>query len=389
MDRDSLLSTTSHREREVHVTLPDDPGGVRDNITITAGSFADEPAENTSLQKRRAKALLQLPCVVRVLNLVLFGDGRCLVVPLLTGGGACAFDLWVVLHQGPGAVMPMRGNFAVAAETAFNANFGYCFCRAGTIAQLFRTVAEPHGMTEDDAMRALGRCVWAAVAATTAWLGWFARTEAAAGEKSSTTAVDVIVFTFSVLPMFYLCALWLWTNWLFWCAGHGVITRSITAASVAQRRASAAVFGLLDEMRSASQAWIVNHAVRTVTTVVLAEARLQLANKKPQYRAVDGTAGALLLLLVLVTAAAPGYVTTGFYRELQRKLAAVAHADGSDDGELGAPSPKDDTPTALMQRIAAAGSGTGMHFAGIPMTVEKAITVATVVFYVTRYFATN
>jgi hypothetical protein len=29
-----------------------------------------------------------------------------------------------------------------------------------------------------------------------------------------------------------------------------------------------------------------------------------------------------------------------------------------------------------------------MHFAGIPMTVEKAVTVATVVFYVTRYFAT-
>jgi hypothetical protein len=30
----------------------------------------------------------------------------------------------------------------------------------------------------------------------------------------------------------------------------------------------------------------------------------------------------------------------------------------------------------------------GMHFAGVPMTVQKAITVATVVFYLTKYFAT-
>ena len=45
-----------------------------------------------------------------------------------------------------------------------------------------------------------------------------------------------------------------------------------------------------------------------------------------------------------------------------------------------------DNPTALMQRIAAAGSGTGMHFAGIPMTVEKAFTVGTILFYLTRYF---
>ena len=42
-----------------------------------------------------------------------------------------------------------------------------------------------------------------------------------------------------------------------------------------------------------------------------------------------------------------------------------------------------DTPTALMQRIAAASSGTGMHFAGIPMSAQKAI------FYLTKYFATT
>ena len=48
-----------------------------------------------------------------------------------------------------------------------------------------------------------------------------------------------------------------------------------------------------------------------------------------------------------------------------------------------------DTPTALMQRIAAASSGTGMHFAGIPMSAQKAATVGTAIFYLTKYFATT
>ena len=41
-----------------------------------------------------------------------------------------------------------------------------------------------------------------------------------------------------------------------------------------------------------------------------------------------------------------------------------------------------DSPTSLMQRISAAASVTGMHFAGVPMTVQKAVSVGSVVFYV-------
>jgi hypothetical protein len=66
--------------------------------------------------------------------------------------------------------------------------------------------------------------------------------------------------------------------------------------------------------------------------------------------AFNFTNAAVLFLTVLVTAAAPGYVTTDFYQEVQTKLAAAAHSDGGDGGgsceELGAPPPKD-TPTAL------------------------------------------
>jgi hypothetical protein len=195
--------------------------------------------------------------------------------------------------------------------------------------------------------------------------------------------------------MFYLCALWLWTNWLFWRAGRSVVACDITVGSVAQRQAGSAVFGLLDAMRSASQVWAVNHAVRAVTTVVIAESYMQLSRQPWRVAALDYTTAAVFFLIVLSTAAAPGYVTTHFYETAQCKLAAIAHTDGgdgdgdSDDEERGELQlPNDIAPTSLIQRVAAAGGGTGMHFAGVPMTVEKAIAVGTALLYLTRYFAT-
>jgi hypothetical protein len=168
---------------------------------------------------------------------------------------------------------------------------------------------------------------------------------------------------------------------------------------VEQGQASAAVFGLLDEMRSASRVWTVNHAVRIASTVIMAESLLQLTlwhiskHHSAELIAGDISAAAVLFLAVLATAAAPGYVTTSFYESTQTKLAALAHAgqataESADADEECCMLPPQDTPTALMQRISAAGSGAGMHFAGVPMTVEKAIAVATAIFYVTRYFAT-
>jgi hypothetical protein len=338
---------------------------------------------------------VRLPCIIRVLGLVLFGDGRCWWVPLLLAGGACAFYLNNLLRLNVSGGR-LWYNLAVPAEVAANAYFGYRFCRAGCIAQLVRTVAGPHGVSEGDATRALRWCAWIAAGACAAMIGWVSWLEGSFGagrHSAGFVATEAAAYTCTFLPMFYLCALWLWTNWLFWRAGRGVVARGITASSVAQQHAGAAVFGLLDEMQAASQVWTGNHAVRAVTTVVMAEAQLQYGGDHPNYQNFSFTLAAVLFLGVLATAAAPGYVSTCFYEEVQRKLAAVAHHSGDGDGsgssscgELSAP-PSKDTPTALMQRIAAASSGAGMHFAGIPMTVGKAVTVAMAVFYVTRFFA--
>jgi hypothetical protein len=346
----------------------------------------------------------RLPCIVRVLNLVLFGGGRHWAVPLLLGGGLCAADLWLASTQ---YVHPLASsawmwtNIAGAGEVAVNAYFGYGFCRDARLTQLMREVAAPHGVAERDAMRALGRWAWAAVAAAAVVTGWAAPwLSTATGQAVDFDwACSAFSCTYFFLGVFYLCALWMWTNWLFRRAGRSVASRGVTASSVAQRQASSAVFGLLDAMRSASRVWAVNHGVRAVTTVAFAEAMVQLivqskksATPDPTVAARAFTLAALLFFVVVATAAAPGHVTTDFYEAVLDKLAELDSGGSSgsvgDDGCGAASGGRGDTPTALMQRIAAAREGKGMHFAGVPMTVQKALTGATVVFYLTKDFAT-
>jgi hypothetical protein len=271
------------------------------------------------MAKMEARPEVRLPCIVRVLNLVLFGDGRCWGwAAQLLQCGMLAWAVWVVVtHESTGLTGTQKwAQLAFATEITVNAYFGFRFCRANRIAQLLSTVVEPHGVTEGDATTALGRCTWASAAVAAAWTAlhpWY-------GYNTETWAANLIALTYGYLPMIYLCALWLWTNWLFWRVGCSVVKHDITAGSVAQLRAGAAVFELLDEMRSASQVWTVNHAVRTVTTVVWAEEILRRASED----AADYALAAVLFLVVLATAAAPGYVTTHFYRSVLSKLAEIA-----------------------------------------------------------------
>jgi hypothetical protein len=364
------------------------------------------PTDDATLQAGSAKdALLgqpavRLPWIVRVLNLVLFGDGRFCVVPLLLGGTTCSFWLfwaskssyWWVNDTGmPPSTISVWVNLAVAAETAVNTYFGFRFCCAGRVMQLAREVGEPHGVIECDAMRVLGRGAWAAAAASVAFVGWAVVVGMGYGTGESKLALIVanaIANTITLSAVTYLCALWLWTNWLFWRAGRSIVARDITVLSVAQRRAGGAVFRLLDAMRLVSQVWSVNHAVRTVTMVVWAVTLELSAREFPDWAGVNWAWFALIIAVVLVTAAVPGYVTTDFYEGVLNKLAEIAHADVDADAQRGElQEPRDMAPTALMQRVAAARAGKGMHFAGVPMTVEKAVTVATVVFTVTKFFA--
>jgi hypothetical protein len=59
----------------------------------------------------------------------------------------------------------------------------------------------------------------------------------------------------------------------------------------------------------------------------------------------------------------------------QRKLAEVASEDVSTAAADG------DTPGDLMHRLTDATPYTGMHFAGAPMTVQKAATVGAIIWW--------
>jgi hypothetical protein len=104
---------------------------------------------------------------------------------------------------------------------------------------------------------------------------------------------------------------------------------------------------------------------------------------------------AVLFIIVWLTALAPGYVMSNFYGKLQLKLAGIAGEESgqgsgsvSDQQERGvAQSQKTaDVSTTLLQRVAAVKGETGLHFAGVPMTLQKAITVGTLIVYLAQYF---
>ena len=145
------------------------------------------------------------------------------------------------------------------------------------------------------------------------------------------------------------------------------------------------MLNLLEGMREISQDWGVNHGVRFVSSLVTACGMIPWNNHvdpptiSPIQLANDWAGAMLLYFIVWCTAAIPGYATTSFVDAAQRKLAKVAHARPSAGLEVG------DTPTQLMHRLAACRAATGMHFAGIPMTVQKAGTIGTVIGWAILY----
>jgi hypothetical protein len=338
---------------------------------------------------------LRLPCHINFLNMLLFGNGKYWGIPLLLQGTVCGYSMWFAVRRftadGPDAWYDL----SIFVEGAVNAHFGYMFCRSRQIAQLIIT----HGSVDPrrgrvatpDALRALSVCGWCAVAATSVIVATRALSYAFGDDQlvqPNPTAVFVDAFANAMgyLPVFCLCAWWAWTNWLFWRAGRNLVAHGLTACSVADGNANTSIFGLLGTMRSSSNVWAVNHAVRAITTTMAAEAELQLAGRKiGTSDTVEYSIAAVLFLIVLATAAAPGFVTSDFEGQVQRQLASVALDDPVRRLDYDS-QPNKDTPTALMQRLAASRHCTGMNFAGVPMTVQKALAVGTAIFYLVRYF---
>ena len=92
-----------------------------------------------------------------------------------------------------------------------------------------------------------------------------------------------------------------------------------------------------------------------------------------------------------VTAAAPALVSETFLGCAMRRLGSLANEPYArpdappDDGRT----PRGhDTPTALMQRLASSKDFVGLHFAGVPMTMQKAVSVGTLILLMLHYSST-
>ena len=95
----------------------------------------------------------------------------------------------------------------------------------------------------------------------------------------SSAPIDVaylnLIFNLFSVQIFYLCAYWLWSNWIFYIATKDAVAHSLAADDVAAQRASKTVYNLMECMHWVSRVWTVNHGIRVVTTLAMATSDLR------------------------------------------------------------------------------------------------------------------
>jgi hypothetical protein len=244
--------------------------------------------------------------------------------------------------------------------------------------------------------------------------------------------VGTVVYPLGYGLMIYLCFLWLWMNWVLHTAAQHWVQYRLDAdgvLGVGGRDAGKELWEILAQMKEVSSMWANNHALRLITTtsiatmfLTLVESELhsgcvnwQIKNQRgggcyPGMIAYQLTGATVLYLLVWLTAFVPGYITDTLFSNLHRKLYLMRPEPDSDHVDRQIPTasvlpvltpqqqqqqqhhhpltPLEAKATALMQQAHHLQGREGMHFAFVPMSLARAITVGTVLSY-TIAFATR
>jgi hypothetical protein len=326
---------------------------------------------------------VQLPRHVRLLNLLLFGDGRYPYAVLLCTGLCAGCALYATRNRSGGIVW---ANIASAAELVVNAVFGYRYCRDRRADELVREL-ERYGLTARESVQSLSMCARAALAGVAVvfqvqYVVAASRAIVAKNMSIAWAAAELSVLSFNFMQIAVVCAYWAWSNLALYRATRALVAHRLTADDVVGQCASKNVMALLECMRTTSQVFDVNHCVRFITTLVYATALFKVyqeGSSASSFRESQVSWAAALYVTVWLTAAIPGFVTSYFFASVQRKLAAIAleRTSAGVQAEVAA--------TALMQRLEACRSVMGMRFAGVPMTVPKAISVGSVIVTLMRY----
>jgi hypothetical protein len=409
--------------------------------TSLAAEAGSTERDNGHLAKQESCSTnLHLPLGIYTLHLVLFGSGRHRLWPCITVGVSISLITFWSIGEFGCAFERQNGTFASAdcrgigsnhklkarqvawlwigvsnavqgVECLVNAFFGFKLCKDLHVEKLILWILKHSNIDKASLSRSL---------IIVGWIGWFLALllsscrliEQLTVTEHFTTAnvtsqllTNILMGLFVDQPVMYLCVLWLWINWVIHTAAEDIAEHIVTCENVQSNQASVVLIDLLLQMKTVSQYWSANHAARLVCTLLWATSEVLIFITSFDSSLTRGwfqwSYAAGLYLVVWFTAVAPGYVSDRLYYTVHQKLACVAHetepqGSSSDDtagsgiclvsrqrlltasneGLCG-------NATLLMQRmqILRSSSRMGMFFAGVPMTMQKAVSVGSLIMY--------
>jgi hypothetical protein len=341
-------------------------------------------------------------------------------------------------------------NFAWVVEIIVNTYFGFTHCRDRRLENIVQWAASTSKgeVRKRASLQMLSKLGWVAwgVLGVLASMVIVPSQEEGGDNSTKTLLLNAWTRVFGWGPSVYLCFLWLWVNHAMHGTGQAIV-KSFDRRSVASRtdEAGQSLLHLLSRMSEVSSHWAFNHSVRLATSTISATAYLVVFIQEGYSRGywVFLVWSAILYVMVWITAAAPGYVSDLLFNALQRRLARIstfsiadipkrkslstdvlvamptggaAAADASGDQSISfapaLPNPnleedrkqseageeamavmsKDKLlvkATLLMQRATCLRPAMGMHFMGVPMSMQKAASVGTLLCYLIAAVVNN
>jgi hypothetical protein len=309
-------------------------------------------------------------------------------------------------------------NFLLVLETIANAFLCYKLCKHNQVQRLIKWANSQQSEDITSPISSLRKVAWGGWVMLLLFFGAYSAIGMPTLIVGSVNVLSLVGSVFGLLCvvlLFYLCFLWLWMNWILHTAAQYWVQHRLDADSVlgvGGRDAGKELWEILAQMKEVSSIWANNHVVRLITTTGIATAFLMLAEY--ELHGDCGTDGcginepgivivlqlgvaAMMYTMVWLMAAVPGYITDMLFSNLHRKLYMMRLDPDTNqvDGQIPAASvlpvltpqqlhpltPLEAKATALMQQAHHLQGREGMHFAFVPMSLARAITVGTVLGY--------
>jgi len=300
--------------------------------------------------------------------------------------------------------------FVGALALVVNAIFGYNYCLMRRQSRLLQwIIAYDSSFSAKDLKSKLNRIGWFSIVIffvnLLIWLSIAISFVAVVDPQGWAFIPGNIGFCFNYCTSFYLCAMWMWENWLMHKVAQCMTKKYVTTNAILGcdgLNAGNKIYEVLEKMNQVSSVWTFNHIARTVLVIVNATCHLLIVMllwdtkkqvKNSVVRSVRNLLDSIMILFALglylfvfLTVLCPGYVTDELFSNVQIKLADIADADNPQDTSILQCRQEnvrtiENRATLLMMRVEIMHGKRGMHFAGLPMTVPIALTLGTFISY--------